>query len=59
MKIYVNNILDKKFIKVDLFNYIALFLIIKKLNSNLQIYINFCALNNITEKTVIIKKHAS
>ena len=42
--------LNKKYIKSNIFLYIALILIIKKLNEDLRIYIDYQALNALTVK---------
>ena len=45
MKKYVNKILEKDYIKKYISPYAALILIVKKLNKNLYIYVNYKVLN--------------
>ncbi len=44
IKEYINNILKKDFIRLSILLYTTLVLIVKKLNNNLCIYINYRAL---------------
>ena len=45
MKKYVNKIFEKDYIKRNISPYVTLILIIKKLNKDLRIYINYKVLN--------------
>ena len=45
MKVYINKILDKGYIRSSTLLYVALILIIKKLNGGLRIYIDYRTLN--------------
>ena len=45
MKKYVNKIFEKDYIKRNISLYVTLILIIKKLNKNLHIYVDYKALN--------------
>ena len=45
MKKYVNKIFEKDYIKRNISPYVTLILIIKKLNKNLRIYVNYKILN--------------
>ena len=50
IKIYIDDIRQKNFIKHNFSLYVALILIVKKSNKNLRIYVNYQAFNNITIK---------
>ena len=45
MKKYVNKILEKSYIKKNISPYATLILIMKKLNKDLRIYVNYKILN--------------
>ena len=45
MKEYVNKIFEKSYIKRNISSYVTSILIIKKLNKNLRIYVNYKVLN--------------
>ena len=48
MKKYLNKILNKDYIKFNIFFYATLILIVKKSNKKLKIYINYKAFNALT-----------
>ena len=50
IKTYIKNMRQKIFIKHNSSSYAALVLIVKKLNKNLRIYVNYWIFNNITIK---------
>ena len=45
MKVYINKILEKEYIKSSTSLYVVFILIVKKLNEELRIYINYRVLN--------------
>ena len=47
MKEYINNILRKSYIRLSILLYAALVLIIKKLDREIRIYINYYILNTL------------
>ena len=50
IKKYVNEMFNKKYIKLNIFSYVASILIVKKLNKEFRICINYRALNALTIK---------
>ena len=54
VKIYINEILNKKFIKSSIFDYVALVFIVKKLDEELKICVDYRVLNALIIKNRII-----
>ena len=50
IKKYIKKMFDKKYIKLNIFLYAISILIIKKLNNDLRIYINYRVFNELTIK---------
>ena len=50
IKTYIDDMRQKSFIKHNFLSYVASMLIVKKLNENLRICVNYRAFNNITIK---------
>ena len=50
IKKYINNILNKKYIKFNTLKYVVLMLIMKKLNNKLRMCVNYKALNKLIIK---------